>query len=310
MAGNSSGKPRNTNDGLSDTSEAPVAYLGRDAMVAHPGFLAAEQKIASVLLDVQADSPRTARLMASYKKWLFTHTIFALTLPGQREDDTTSLTPSQLEKALKDRVSVNRNTLSRYLAELEVYGFLTQTQNSDDGRMRVIDATPLAREGMRSWYNGHLACLDQLDGGDRLTTSVQRPDLIFHAQPRMIARILEDAEWRNPTPSMSCFLETDAGGMLVHYMISQIGTDDPVDGRYMLDEIGTPALAERFVISLSNVKRMVRRAEEEGWLGWEAPRRRGRLWVSERFVTDHFRRQAVKFEYVDRAFQEALSAHR
>ncbi|KEO56503.1 hypothetical protein [Thioclava pacifica] len=275
----------------------------------HPQFFSAEKQIALVLLDVQTANPRMARLLASYRKWLVTQTCFALSMRGRFDPGDIGLTPGRLHEVLRPHVKVNRNTLSLYMSELETYGFLHWLGQVEDARLRPATTTELAETGMRLWCQGHLRCLDLLDGGNRDAVAGADIDILFRAQPRMLELILTDHEWLNPAPSMANFLGSDVGGLLLHYLISKLTTLEAVDGRILLEPISIAALAERFLISVSNVKRMVHKAETEGLLGWEQPRRRGCLWVTTDFVKDHFRRQAVKFEMVDRALRETIAAN-
>lgn len=284
--------------------------LSRAAIAAHPQFFTAQKQIAAVLLEVQTENPRMARLLASYRKWIVTHTIFALSMRQRLGGADIGLTPGRLHEALRDRVKINRNTLSLYISELEAYGFLTELGAPPDARLRPLGTTELAETGMRLWCEGHLRCLDVLDGGNRVEVAGRDPTLLFRAQSHMVDLILADREWLSPPPSMAHFLGSDVGGLLLHYLTSKLTTLEATEGKILLEPVSIAALSDRFLISTSNVKRMIHKAESDGLLGWEQPRRRGRLWVSTGFVADHFRRQAVKFELVDQAFRAALDTSR
>lgn len=280
--------------------------LSRDEIVEAPRFLSVERQIAQELLDVHRQNPRMARLMASYKKWLMTHVLFALSKERDPDNHASGLRPGRLLDVMMQHGTVSRNTASAYLAELVAYKFLESVDDSSDRRLKRLQTTEMADAGMRRWYDGHLACLDSLDGGTRLARSGEKPGLVFIAQPRMIKRILDEPEWHRPTQSMAYFLDSDVGGILVHYIISRIETLNSDEGRIWLGPLSTAALAEMFTISASNIKRMFRKCEDNGFVGWERPRRRGDFWVSERFVRDHFTRQAIKFAIVDEAFHWAV----
>lgn len=298
-----------TGPSASLNAEGPLLEPGltRAAIAANPRFFAAEKQIAAMLLGVQTENPRMARLLASYRKWIVTHTIFALSMRQRLGEADIGLTPGRLNEALREHVKINRNTLSLYISELEAYGFLTELDAPPDARLRPLGTTELAERGMRLWCEGHLRCLDTLDGGNRVAVAGRDPTLLFRAQPRLVDLILADHEWMNPPPSLAHFLGSDVGGLLLHYLTSKLTTLEATEGRILLEPVSVAALAERFLISVSNVKRMIHKAESDGLLGWEYPRRRGRLWVSIGFVADHFRRQAVKFELVDRALRAALA---
>ncbi len=283
-----------------------TVQLSRKMIASNPRFLAAEQEIARELLDVHRENPRMARLMASYKKWLMTHTLFALSKQADPHEVTSGLRPGRLLDVMTAHGAVSRNTASSYLAELVTYKFLEYVDQSADRRIKLLNPTEIANEGMRRWYDGHIACLDTIDGGNRLETSKNNPDLVFLAQPRMIHRILQDEEWNSPPPSMMYFLDSDVCGLLVHYIVTRITDWKAQSGQFWLGPMSTTALAEMFYISTSNIKRIFRKGEADGLFVWEKPRRRGDFWVSETFIRDHIERQAVKFEMVDEAFAWAV----
>ncbi|MCO6186323.1 hypothetical protein [Rhizobium sp. L1K21] len=246
-----------------------------------------------------------ARLLASYKKWLMTHALYALSKERNADDHVSGLRPGRLLDVMVQYGTVSRNTASAYLAELVAYKFLEIVDDRPDKRLKLLKPTQLAEAGMRRWYNSHLACLDDLDGGKRVVLSEKNPELIFLAQPRMIKRILDDEEWMRPPPSMAFFLDSDVGGLLIHFIITRLESLVAHEDHVRIGPLSTPALADMFNISASNIKRMFRKCEDMGLLGWDKPRRRGDFWISERFVRDHFQRQAIKFEMVDEAFHWA-----
>ncbi len=278
--------------------------LNRQSILASPRFFLAEREIATKLIDVHKHNPRMARLMASYKKWLLTHAIFAMANQRNPDDSLSGLTPGRLLDLVEQYGAVSRNTASSYVAELVAYKFLQPVEQDTDRRLKVIETTTLAEDGMRTWYDGHLACLDLLDGGGRIECSHQRPELIFKAQPMMIDRILADPEWRNPHPSMLYFLGSDIGGLLLHYIITRLENFPAGIEKLEIGAVSIPAMSDLFGISQSNAKRIFRKCEEQNLLGWTEARRRGNMWVSGTLIGAHLRRQAVKFEFVDLAFHE------
>ena len=60
-----------------------------------------------------------------------------------------------------------------------------------------------------------------------------------------------------------------------------------------------------FGISLTNLKRMFKKAETDGMLGWENPRNLGTLWLSKTFIEDYFHWQSAKFAELDSAIHWA-----
>ncbi|WP_141104861.1 hypothetical protein [Thioclava sp. IC9] len=293
-----------TSPGSGSQTSLPIRWLTRDTIATDPNFFAAQQAVAAMLLDVQAQTPRIARHMASHRRWLVSQTSFALAMRAKMEPGAPELTPGRLLAALTPHVEINRKTLSQYLGEMEAHGLLAPPgEYKGDGRLRPVTTTPLAEQGMRRWCEGHLHCLDILDGGARLDAARRDPDLAFAMQRQMVEIIRVDPEWHAPPAAMAHFLGSDTGGMMLHALTRMLRDLRETDGRIYLERVSIADFAAQFLISVSKIKRMVQKAEEAGNLGWEEPRRRGRLWLSPDFIRAHFRRQAVKFEAVERAYR-------
>jgi hypothetical protein len=65
--------------------------------------------------------------------------------------------------------------------------------------------------------------------------------------------------------------------------------------------------SNEFGISLTNVKRMYKKAEAAGLLGWNASRNRSNLWLSRTFIEDYFHWQSAKFAELDKAVHWAAT---
>lgn len=279
--------------------------LTRTEIAAHPLFPTIEKQIAEHLIGIHQRTPRLSRLKASHRKWLMTHSLFALSLQRRNDDPLSGLTATRFVEIVMKLGAASRNTATAFLAELVAYKFLRDVPDVPDRRVRVLETTETAYDAMLAWFMGHMACLDRLDGGTREQTAAGEPRIFRIAQPLAAAHLVEDPTWRDPPDSIGHFLWSDLGGMVLHDLIARIpgslGDQDRID----LGPLSLPELSEVYMISATNLKRMFKKAEVEGLLGWQLPRRRGSLWLSRPFVDDYFRWQSAKFAGLDQAFHHA-----
>jgi Asp-tRNA(Asn)/Glu-tRNA(Gln) amidotransferase B subunit len=85
-----------------------------------------------------------------------------------------------------------------------------------------------------------------------------------------------------------------------------MGTEPPDEqGHFMVGAINVRRLADQYLMSHTHLQRLFRKAAEAGIAGWSGTRRKADLWVTEEFIANYQRWQAVKFSHIDRAFRHA-----
>lgn len=279
--------------------------LTRTEIAVHPLFPTIEKQIAEHLIGIHQRTPRLSRLKASHRKWLMTHSLFALSLQRRNDDPLSGLTATRFVEIVMKLGAASRNTATAFLAELVAYKFLRDVPDVPDRRVRVLETTETAYDAMLAWFMGHMACLDRLDGGTREQIAAADPRIFRIAQPFAAAHLVEDPTWRDPPDSIGHFLWSDLGGMVLHDLIARIPGSLADQERIDVGPLSLPELSEVYMISATNLKRMFKKAEVEGLLGWQLPRRRGSLWLSRPFVDDYFRWQSAKFAALDQAYHHA-----
>lgn len=284
-----------------------MPFLRRNDIVTHALFPEIEKQIARHLIGIHLQTPRMSRLKASHRKWLLTQSLFSLAMRRDPADPISGLTATRfIECALRLDVA-SRNTATSYLAELVAYKFLRDIPDVPDKRVRVLEPTELAMNGMRSWLVGHLACLDRLDGGTREITALADDRIFQIAQPMAADRLVADPIWKDPPDTIGHFLWSDLGGMILHDLISRLPTVDRSAERLDAGSVTLAELSERYQVSATNLKRMFKKAEADSLLGWDLPRRRGSLWLSQRFTEDYFTWQSAKFAAIEEAYHLAIA---
>ena len=95
------------------------------------------------------------------------------------------------------------------------------------------------------WVTLNLAMLDGIDGGNRATVLMQRPDIVFALQPRLAWNCLNDPAWREPPPRVALLQNTISGGMVMDHIVSQIGAGTPQGERYLIKQLKAYKSGER-----------------------------------------------------------------
>ncbi|MDE1995797.1 MAG: hypothetical protein KGI75_25080, partial [Rhizobiaceae bacterium] len=134
------------------------------------------------------------------------------------------------------------------------------------------------------------------------------PALVDLAQPRMARACLEATAWREPPERVGLLLWTEAGGLVVDHLISCLDLSSEADGRINLGRIDTRVMAAHFMMSRTHLQRLLRKAADQGSLGWYDSPRKTWLWMSRDFLDEYSAWQAVKFSAVDEAFAWARQA--
>ena len=284
-----------------------MQLMTRAEIAAHPLYPDIEKQIARHLIGIHMRTPRLSRLKASHRKWLMTQSVFALALRRTDDDPLSGLTATRFIETVMGLGVASRNTATGYLAELVAYKFLRDVPHVPDKRVRVLEPTELSLNGMRSWFNGLLACLDRLDGGNREMTSLAEESIFLIAQPIGADIMTSDPIWLEPPDSIGHFLWSDLGGIILHDLFARLDDVDRTAPTNSCGPVALVELSEKYQVSATNLKRMFKKAETDGLLAWEQQRRRGALILSSRFIEDYFVWQSAKFVAIDRSYHLALA---
>lgn len=284
-----------------------MPLMTRSEIFSHTLFPDIEKQIAQHLIGMHLRTPRMSRLKASHRKWLMTQSLFALALRRSPDDPLSGLTATRFVETVMRLGASSRNTATAYLAELVAYKFLKDVPDVPDKRVRVLEPTELSLNGLRSWFNGHLACLDRLDGGNREATSLADERIFLLAQPMGADIMIADPIWREPPDSIGHFLWSDLGGIILHDLIARLDSVDRSAPMHACGPVTLADLSETYQASTTNLKRMFKKAETDGLLRWEHARRRGSLLLTSQFVEDYFKWQSAKFAAIDLCYHKALA---
>jgi hypothetical protein len=278
-----------------------VEQLARNAE-----FVSSLRFLAEMLRDRYDTSPRLARLLASHQRWLMTQMAYALYLEYDPAKSSSGLTAVALRNVIVQHRIASRNTVLNFMDELQTYRFLLPAAGGQR-RPRRYEPAEISHNAMFGWYLANLAALDLLDDGVRAATLAADPTLFDRAQPRMARICLESAAWREPSVTIGRFLWTEAGGLVVDNLIARMDLGSEANGLIDIGQVDARAIAAQFMISRTHLQRLLRKAIDDGSIGWYDQERKSGMWISRIFLDDYAAWQAVKFAAVDEAFAGALA---
>ncbi|MBY3296605.1 hypothetical protein E0I74_18815 [Rhizobium laguerreae] len=276
-----------------------------EQLVGNSSFLMSIRFLAGQMRGMFDAGPRLARLLASHQRWLLTQTAYALHLEHDPRDPTSGFTAVQLTGRITAHKVASRNTVLAFIEELYTYRFITHTPGDERRRPRHFEPADVSHQGMFAWLFSNLGALDLLDGGQRATFLQANPSLMRLIQPRIARHCLEDAAWREPPEQVALFLWTEAGGLVVDNFIARMAIESSEPDRLSVGRVETRALAADFMMSRTHLQRLLAKAAQRGCVGWRDEPRKTHLWISRDFVEEYCAWQAVKFAYVDEAFEWA-----
>lgn len=289
-------------------SNAPSScWMTAEAIFHHPDFPAVDRQLAAHLIKIHRETPRLARLKASHRKWFMTQSMYALCMQRATGNDAVGLHASRFIESVTSIGVASRNTADAFLKELLAYKFLQEIPSRHDRRIRSLGTTPASDAAMRGWFMGHMSGLDRMDGGNQVADCAENPLIFRTAQPHAAAALIANPIWRYPPDSISHFLASEFGGMIIHEFMFEISDFTAVDGRVVVGPVNVHSLAMQYGISATNIKRMFKRAQEQACLGWEGRRGHKVLWLSRHFLEDYLWWQAQKFSALDEAFHFSLA---
>ncbi|WP_455271450.1 hypothetical protein [Rhizobium herbae] len=291
-----------------DTTE--VSFSAEvDMFVANPALFPVLQQGARHMIELYDHFPRIARLVAAQQKWLLTQAAYALHVQRDPTDPLSGITASRLLDLIAKTGLASRNTATAFLAELRAYKLVRDVAGSPSKRSRPLEPTETSHEAMTLWFRGQMRSLDLLDNGNRVARLEANPEIFRRAQPLAAKRLITDPAWREPPLSISCFVWTEYGGLILDDFIARIANVEPEDGYHWVEDLRFAELSSHYSLSRTHVRRLFARAEALGSLGWEDRNgNRNRIWATAAFVGDYKRWQSVKFCALEWAYGEAVGS--
>ncbi|WP_332694162.1 hypothetical protein [Devosia sp.] len=269
-----------------------------------PLILPLIQQQSSTMQQAFHANPRLSSVFATQQRWLLAHAAVALSFregpPGMP-----SLTLSRFLDEVTTHQIASRNTADAFLKEMLHYGYAISTTNPSDRRSRPIVVSPEALQTLRGWAIAHLVTLDRLDGGTRLAAFMASEDAFARLQTGIAEGLLTNAAIRQPQRTFSLFTWLNNGGVIMDWLITNLGEVSPDGSRYATSISSIAEISGWIKLSRTHLARKLREAGAMGSMGWTD--RQGTMWVSAGFVCEMIEAQAVKLAVIDAACERFLT---
>ncbi|WFU07689.1 hypothetical protein QA646_10145 [Rhizobium sp. CB3090] len=252
-------------------------------------------------------NPRMSLVFASQQRWLMAQAGLGLYYGGIDGEQPGFYARRFAAYILKHEIA-SHNTALSFMQEMLAYRYMRYLPDSPDKRLRPIEPTEAAAEQLSKWLYIHLLALDSLDGGQRIATFVERPELVAALQPAIASRIIVSDRVRHPGETFDLFTWANSGGVIMDYLMSRIGAMDPAAARMDIGPISFSEIRDRFLISRTHVKRLMGKASAMGSVGWVGSPGKSNFWLLRGFIQEYWDYQAEKFAIIGNVWEEIVGA--
>lgn len=273
----------------------------------HPAALRRIQEQTRALIHIYETSPRLAAVFATQQRWLLGHAGLALHFRRDPNDRRTEMTMARFIEVVRRNSVASRNTAEAFVKEMLRYNIAEYISPSGDGRAHPMRVTEGTIETFTGWIHAHLRTLDRIDGGNRLTTFLDRPGMLSRLQPLIADGLLASEGVREPGRTFSLFIWLNNGGIVMDWLMSGIDPEDVHLDRIPTSVISVSEFAHWLKLSRTHLARKLNDGEALGSIGWVGQRGHSVMWVSRQFFDEYMAVQASKLAVVDLAFEDSLS---
>ncbi|MDG4881671.1 hypothetical protein [Mesorhizobium sp. WSM4884] len=282
--------------------------LSAEEIASHPEALRSVQEQSRALIHVYETSPRLAAVFATQQRWLLGHVGLALHFRRDPNDRRTEMTVARFIEVVRRNSVASRNTAEAFVKEMLHYNIAEYVSPSGDGRAHPLRVTEATIETFTNWIYAHLRTLDRIDGGNRLATFLERPDMLAKLQPLICDGLLTSVPVREPERTFSLFIWLNNGGIVMDWLMSGIDPEDANLDKIPTSVVSISEFAHWLKLSRTHLARKLHDAEALGSIGWVGQRGHSVMWVSRQFFDEYMAVQAAKLAIIDAAFAACFSA--
>ena len=281
--------------------------LSAEEIARHPAALRGVQEQSRALIHIYETSPRLAAVFATQQRWLLGHVGLAMHFRRDPNDRRTEMTVARFIEIVRRNSVASRNTAEAFVKEMLHYNIAEYLSTSGDGRSHPLQVTATTIETFTGWIYAHLKTLDRVDGGSRLATFLEHPEMLPTFQPLIADGLLSSEPVREPQKTFSLFIWLNNGGIVMDWLMSGIDPDDAHLDRIPTSVISVSEFAHWLKLSRTHLARKLHDAEALGSIGWVGQRGHSVMWVSRQFFDEYMAVQSAKLAVVDQAFEACMS---
>ena len=281
--------------------------LTAEELGSDPNFLMSVLGCARAMVTAYRENPRMSSVFASQQRWLMAQAGFSLYF-GSTSEERSGLYAGRFADYVIRHEIASHNTAVNFIQEMLAYRYMRYSSDSVGRRTRPLEPTETAIEQFSKWFYVHLSLLDGLDGGSRVALFLERPEIVATLQPMIAKAIITNKRVRHPGETFDLFTWANSGGVVMDYLISCLETIDITAERMIIGPISFSQLCDSFLISRTNLKRLMNKAAQMESVGWVGTAGKSDFWISRSFIREYWDYQAEKFAIIASAWEETFGA--
>ncbi|MDE1994148.1 MAG: hypothetical protein KGI75_16715 [Rhizobiaceae bacterium] len=270
-------------------------------------FLMSVLGYARTMVTAYTENPRMSSVFASQQRWLMAQAGYALHFRATGHEQQGLYARRFVDYVLKHEIA-SHNTAVNFIQEMLAYRYMRYIPDPAGRRTRPLEPTEIATEQFVKWFYTHLLLLDGVDGGARMPTFMDRPEIFATLQPMIATAIITNNRVRHPGETFDLFTWANSGGVVMDYLISRLDTVDLSVERSVIGPISFGELCDSFLISRTNLKRLMNKASQMQSVGWTGAAGKSDFWISRSFIREYWDYQAEKFAIIAAAWEEIFGA--
>tara|TARA_R110000868_G_scaffold29330_8_gene109034 strand:+ start:2784 stop:3644 length:861 start_codon:yes stop_codon:yes gene_type:complete len=258
---------------------------------------------ARALLEAHEQYPRLSSVFATEQRAMMGSIAFSLYFMSEPEAPRRSFTLARYLDLVESYSVASRNTADAFIKEMLKYGYLRYADAESDRRARPFEATETSMDGLLMWAMAHLRTLDNFDGGKRVGTVAQDPDVLFKLHPLIAVGLVGDGRKEEYSGTLSLFAWVVNSKLFFLRILAGMGPVEEGATQITTDIDSIPQLAAWMNVSQTHFARKLREAEDMGSIGWSGPRGQSPMWISTQFLHEMTNEQASRLAFFDTAFE-------
>lgn len=239
--------------------QSPV-FLAPEDILGHPAFVVARRVWIDGMLGLYENNPFLSRLLAATQRSAVFFNTLVLAAAHDPADRSTWPTIGLLQETMASYRVSSRRSIEAIVARFVETGYITRQPVAADRRARLLTPTEKMLAHDLDWLKVYFSPLAVMFPENGYALPMRR-DRQFRTALRRVGRPSLDSAVKllASNPTITFIMNRDAG-MMILIKLMQLREGDG------LSRAGFSDLAERFGISRTHVRRLLRDAEEEGLL--------------------------------------------
>lgn len=240
--------------------QQPPRFYSPDEILAQPAFTSARNAWIEGMLGLYENNPFLSRLLAVTQRSAVFFNTLTLAAAYDTADRSTWPTIGLLQETMVPYQLSSRRSIEAIVARFAETGYISRQPVASDGRLRLLMPTEKMLAHDLDWLKVYFSPLAVMFPALGYAAPMRR-DRVFRTAVRRVGRasLGEAVKLLASNPTITFIMNRDAGMMILIKLMQAGSAEGPKPA-------GFTDLADRFGISRTHVRRLLRDAEKEGLL--------------------------------------------